>query len=146
MDRRDPVWIVVADARLARLMCCPDPQEQRRLQTVDELHEQWDEKEHHRPQPLGSRDGHAYAAYPREDEERLHRHAKRLEQWLGRHRQQHHHAGGRWTLVAPPRLLGELRQTRGAGGVDQMKQVEAQLTDLSPTQLAQHPALAEVLR
>lgn len=136
---RQTVWVVVADARSARLMRCEPQGERRHLEAVDDLQEHWEEKEHHRPQPLSGKAGHAYAAWGHEDEERLHRYAKTLTEWLGRHRAEH--SDDLWAIIAPPRLLGAVRNANHRK-LDDMTQVEAELTDLSSAQLARHPAFA----
>lgn len=140
MSRHQTTWIVVADARSARLIHCIREGEHFRIESLDEFHEQWDDKEHHRPQPLHDKTGHAYASTHHEAEERLRRFAKSLMNWIDK--QHHRLADGRWALIAPPRLLGEMRKldSKLLGG---FKQVQAELEELTAAKIARHPALSQ---
>jgi len=106
-----------------------------------ENHEE--QHEHGRPSPLSAKGGKTYASEGHEDEHQLHRFAKRVVVWIEQL------AGSIETplipLFAPPRLLGELRKLYGPALSRRVREHQADLTHLSASALAKHPAVLELI-
>lgn len=137
-------WIFVLDHRAGRLVRGRIAAGRAHLDEVARLTNDEPEHVHERPSSLSGRSSHGYASLHHEEEERRHRFAKTAAAWLAPQVQQQHIA--RLTVVAPGHLLGALRKTWPARLAALITEREAELSALTPAELAQHPAIAQILR
>jgi protein required for attachment to host cells len=144
MERPEPRWLALADARRCRLMRCElTPLGTPHITEHDALENTAPEREHHRPSPLHAKSGHAYASFPHEEEEELRRFAGESVEWLRNRAAQE--SIEQLTLLAPPRFLGVFRKLP-LGSLD--GRVDARELDLAryaAGALASHPAIRALL-
>lgn len=136
-------WLLITDARRSRLFHAKRTEAGRlHLDEKKRLDEVWTEQEHHRPAPLGAPSGRSYIDQGHADEERMHRYAKTMANWLDTEAR-----GlkiGKLHLFAPKRFLGVLRPAL-PGGLKQLIVDEAHdLAQLSAGELAEHPAVLAI--
>ncbi|MHC5210822.1 MAG: host attachment protein [Planctomycetota bacterium] len=138
--RPPAAWIAIVDARCGRLLRRGKTGNGRlRLDETESIEERWEEREHGRPSMLGGK-GRSYAPWKHEDEERRRRFARELARWLES------------TLARPEvetldvycsrTILGALRKALGDRTGEALRLEAGDLTDLSPVQLLNHPALS----
>ncbi len=137
------LWFATADRRRARLLACRSTLHKRlHVEEASGLEEKWEEREHGRPSALAGMNGHTYASFHHEEEERIHRFAKEIAHWLEREVQQRDLA--RIDLFAAPRLLGELRGLLPSALAGRLVEHEGDLNHVSLGELAKHPAIVQL--
>lgn len=144
MNPRESAWILLADAKRARLLTCQRARLGRtHLEEKAELAFDWPGHEHNRPMPLAGKSANTYAATRHDIEEELRRFARQVADWLvDRCRTL---AIDRVQLFAPPRFLAELR--KALPGVLNVELFEhgTDLINLPSGQLHAHRAIRELI-
>jgi len=136
-------WFLVVDGGCGRLMqCMVVPPGRLHVEERAVLDNPTIGLEHGRPSSLKGKSGNSYASRGHEAEEELHRFAKKIAAWLDREI-------ARFAIVelavfCTPRLLGELRKVWGSELEQRIRIRQADLTSLSPAELARHPAVRSV--
>ena len=105
-----------------------------RLEHVEE------ERQHGRPSPRRSKDGHSYANWGNEDEENLTRHARRVAGWL--HQRGEELSVDRLKVFASPRLAGALRTQYPPKFAEHVLEENVDLGYMQAKDLVKHPAIA----
>ena len=140
----DPVLIVLADQRHARLVACKRLQNGRvHLDALSDIAEQWNDRAHDNPPSRTDMAGHAFDNRGHIDEERIHRFAKDVTQWLGRELPKH--PAERVVLFAEARLLGVLRGAASAQLRKSWTEHATDLAKLSEGELALRPEVAALV-
>lgn len=144
MHRNHENWICAVDARRGRLLrCSKTPAGRCHVDEVDSIECDVPEAERGRPSPRVGRNGRAFSPEGNDHEERLHRFAKDVTDWLveqARDRRLEH-----VTVFAPPRLLGELRKTRPSQLNGLWREQEADVAHLDAGELAKHPIVRQLV-
>ncbi len=137
-------WILVIDHRTGRLVRGRIAENRPYLDDVARLTNDEPERERQRPSVRSGHGSHSYASLHHEEEELRHRFAKVAAAWLTPLVQQHkiQHL----TVVAPGHLIGALRKAWPPRLAQVITEHEGELSGLSPTALAQHVAIAKILR
>jgi protein required for attachment to host cells len=137
-------WLALADAQRCRLLCghlteqgTPHFDERGALESVPLEHE------HGRPMALAGMTGHTFAAPHHEAEEEQRRFAGRIMKWLQKECEEHEI--DRLVVIAPPRMLGQLRKVLPGSLKGPVEQHEGNLMHLDAGDLAQHPIVRELL-
>ena len=115
-----------------------------RVELRDDIHEEWEEREHGRPSPRFGKGSNCHASDGHETETRRTRFAKETAVWLDQQIEQLGIVSG-IAVLAPPRFLGALRKAwppRLALRVDEHR---SDLAHLTPADLARHPAIEELM-
>jgi protein required for attachment to host cells len=136
-------WIVLADARRARLLSAvPTPAGRVHVEAADELECDWEGHEHGRPSMLNRRGPHSGNVAPNHDvEEALHRFARQVRDWvLGQMKARDISSA---TLFAPARMLGVLRAMDGKLAALDLR--EGELVRLSCGELANHASIVPLI-
>lgn len=135
-------WIAVLDSRKGRLF------EARRLAHgrlhFDErasLHEQWDEKQHHRPDMLSAQ-GRSVAAFQHENEERIRRFGSQVAAWLEGEARARALPG--MIVFCGHSLFGPLRKALPPQLLERIELHAEDLARLTPGELALHSAVVAV--
>jgi hypothetical protein len=139
---RPEFWLLTADRRRARLLSCTrTPHGRLHVETRATLNEVWSEFQHGRPSPRTGKFGHTYASQGHEEDERIHRFAKQVADWLARE------MDGRRIpfLHAFParRFLGQLRRVLPERLQERLVDYPLNLCHLLPAELAKHEAVIE---
>ena len=133
-------WVVVADARRARLLQCTFASAgSASVRPCATLVDDWPGHEHHRPSPLAAKDGRAYASLHHDAEEQLRRFGRRIVGWIGAAAADR--GIERLTLFAPPRLLGVFRGERLQDRGPEVDLREGELAHMTEADLCRHPAI-----
>jgi protein required for attachment to host cells len=139
-----PVLIVVVDQRRARLVACKRlPNGRVRVDLLSTFVEQWNERAHDNPPSRTDSAGHAFDNRGHIPEERLHRFAREVTQWLGRELPKH--PAERVVLFAQPQLLGALRSEASAALRKSWTEHAVDLSNLSEGELAHRPEVAALV-
>jgi protein required for attachment to host cells len=143
MELQSQTWFFVVDGGRARLLTGGRvPPGRFHVEERESIENHSEEHEHGRPSPRAGRSGNSYASEGHEDEHQLRRFAKQVVAWVDGHLARH--PGGRVTLFAPPRFLGELRKLFPPALASRIDERQADLTHLSAAGLAKHPAVLEL--
>jgi protein required for attachment to host cells len=137
-------WVCLADSRQGRLLqCLTTPTGRTHVAELETCLDTWEGHEMTRPSPLRGKTGHSYASGGHEQDEAMHRFAKKLVAWLETQTEQHQipHVD----FFAPPRFLGVIRQTWHKPFADHVTEHEIDLTPLATSDLAKHPAIQAVI-
>lgn len=137
-------WIVVADAHRGRLIRVRlGPEGRWNAEEVEGIREVWEEKEHHRPSPLGpNKANHSYTSPHHEAEERLRRFARMLTDWVRKSMEKYGIA--ELIVCAPPRLMGAVREMWPHALRAHMHEIELELAGLPLPRLPEHPAIRPI--
>ena len=137
-------WIVVVDAGRARLLSCNRvPPGRIHVDEHDVIENHEEIHEHGRPSPRLGKSGHTYASAGHETEHQIHRFAKEVTAWI--ERKLARHSIDSLTLFSAPKFLGELRKLSPSGFAGRIREHQADLTQVSTSALAKHPAVDELL-
>jgi protein required for attachment to host cells len=137
VERRNHAWFALVDAEHCRLLCCSLTQQG--TQHVDEygtFDNTLPEQEHMRPM--------SQAGETHNVEENERHFAAEVAEWL--QKQGEKHELDRLTILAPPRMLGVLRNTPFGSMRAGMKQVQGDLMRLNTGQLAEHQMVRNLVR
>ena len=144
LPRPPQAWFFVVDAGRARLLTCSKVAFDRlHVDELSAIEYEPEEHERGRPSPRTGKSGNTYASLGRESEHQIRRFAKEVEDWIENHLERIDAPS--ITLFSAPRFLGELRKLFGPTVVDRIEERQAALTQLSTSDLARHPAVAELL-
>jgi protein required for attachment to host cells len=141
-SERAETWILVADAKRARLLRgALTPQARVHLEEAATLETSWIEHDRGRPAILaGGKGPRPVASIGHEDEEGLRHFARELAAWLERQLAAHHVED--CVVFAPARFLGALRKQVPPRLHASLSEHAGELTHLTPGELARHPAVA----
>ena len=138
------IWFAVVNSRAGRLF------EASKLPATGRTHleergglaEDWEEKQHHRPYMLGAK-GRPFASARHEDEERARRFARQAARWIVD--QASGHGLDNLTVFCSASLIGPLRKALAKGPTQNVDVVQEDLAWFTPSELAAHPSVAEIL-
>lgn len=134
-------WILVADTKKARLLRgALTPQARPHLEEAASLETTWVEHERGRPTILAGKNPSGVASRGHEDEEEIRHFARELAEWL--EHQLAAHRVDECAIFAPARFLGAFRKELPARLQGSLTEQTAELTGLTPGELARHPAIA----
>ena len=137
-------WILVADRAQARLLRgWRLAHDRTHIDEIGAIQSPPADREHHRPQPLGAKDGHSYASFHHEDEERLHRFVGEVVTWLEREVDAHDIRA--LDVFAPSRFLGAFGKRASRRFQTLVRGHDVELVNLGPGDLARHPTVARVV-
>jgi protein required for attachment to host cells len=140
---RNESWVVLADARRCRLLCCGLTRHDRcHVEEYESFHNTWPGHEHHRPSPLSGKTGDSYAAQNNEASEDLNRFARQVANWLDH---KIDNGIGSAVLFAPPRFLGALRSVQPDRFSQRVRQQNAEMVHLPIRALSKHPAIRRLV-
>ena len=135
MPTRFKKWLSVVDAKTGRLLQAKmTPHDRLHIDLVESMDNTHEEHAHVRPSPRTSKNGHSYATFGHEDEEMARRYASDVIGWLTDALARH--AIKRLAVLAPPRLLGVLREQCPNSLNGHLQFHQEDLGKLSPSQLA----------
>ena len=142
MTNTREVWLIVADAKGARLLHgTPTQHEHLHLDEVASLATRFRTGEHQRPTRL-SRPGRS-APIGHEFDLKTTQSAAELAPWVEKELRSRGIA--RCALFAPSHLIGAMRKSAGKGMADILTEHEGELAQLSNGALAKHPRIVELL-
>lgn len=136
-------WFLTADQRHARLLEGTTTLHGRlHVEVRSRLDESWEELEHGRPSPRSGRVGHNSASEGHENEERLHRFAKEVADWLrgeleSRQLERVH-------AFLSPKFLGQVRAVLPGKLREHLVAHSVNLAHLEAGELAKHPLALEL--
>lgn len=133
-------WLLTADRRDARLLTAAyTPHGRLHVEQRVMLTEEWRELQHDRPSPRSGKDGHSYASLGHEEEERTHRFAKKVVEWL--EGQMDERRITRLHAFCARRFLGQLRVVLPDRLHERLIDHSLDLASLTPGELAVHEAV-----
>lgn len=141
--REARTWFLTADQRHARLLeGTTTPHGRLHIEELSVVEESWEELEHGRPSPRSGRVGHNSASEGHENEERLHRFAKQVAEWLrgeldSRQLERVH-------AFLAPKFLGQVRDVLPDRVRGRLVAHPVNLAHLEPGELARHPLAREL--
>ena len=151
----DKPWIFIVDEGGGRLLHARTvPPGRLRLEVKDHLKNEWKEHEHGRPTGLSrtevglrktgvSKTKYQFAQPHHEDEEFRHQFAKEVTQWLEKRIRDHKIE--RLAVIAPAKVLGELRDLWPKAVQPMIEEHEQDLSWIGEGDLVKHPAIAQLL-
>lgn len=141
MSKNHSFWIAVVTNKGANILQgTVVPPGRPHLEVRVSLEHVEEPREHGRPSPRRSKDGHSYANWGNEDEEDLTRHARRVAAWL---EQRGADLGVEELRVfATPRLTGALRTQYPPKFAELVVDESADLGYMKSAELVKHPTVA----
>jgi protein required for attachment to host cells len=144
MILRSEVWFLLADARQARLLCCGlTLQDRCHVDECDSIRNDWSGHTHTKPSPLWKRTEASDGGNEDEVREPTNRFARQLVAWL--HHKMAQYEIDRIVILAPPHFLGVLRNEQSTDLASKAIEHKGELTNLSASELAEHPAVRELV-
>lgn len=142
MSKVSEAWVLVADSEQARLLRATSTQHERvHLDEVAKLATTFQAGEHHRPTRMGH-PGHG-SDIGHEPERKQTHFAHQIAAWIAPELITRSIA--HCNLFAPSHMLGALRSELPKPVAAKLQEHTAELAQLSPGELAQHPAIAKLL-
>lgn len=144
MILRNVAWVLLADARHGRLLCCGlTPQGRCHVDDCDSIQNDWPGHDHPRSSPLWKGTGVSYGIEDDEVREPTRRFARRVAAWA-------HHKMAQYeiehiAILAPPHFLAALRDERSADLAGKAVGHQGEFTNVPTSELAKHPTIRELV-
>ena len=144
MILRNVAWVLLADARHGRLLCCGlTPQDRCHVDECDSIQNDWPGHDHPRSGPLRKPTGASYGIEDDEVREPTSRFARQVVAWL--HHKMDEHEIERIVILAPPHFLGALRDEHPAHLRGKAIERKGELMNVPTSELAKHPVIRELV-
>lgn len=144
MILRNPAWVLVADARHGRLLCCGlTPQNRCHVDECDSIQNNWPGHAHGRSSALWKGTGVSYGIEDDEVREPTSRFARQVVAWL--HHKMAEYEIEHITILAPPRFLGALRNEQSTDLAGKAVEHKGELVNMPTSELAKQPAIRALI-
>ena len=144
MFLRNAAWVLLADARHGRLLCCGvTPQGRCHVDECDSIQNDWAGHDHPRSGPFRKPTGASYGIEDDEVREPTKRFARQVVAWL--HHKMAEHEIEHIVILAPPHFLGALRDEQSTGLASKAVEHRGELVNVPTSELAIHPVIRELV-
>ena len=131
------VWLLLADMRKGRLLCCRATNHGRcHVEECETIQNDLPKPEYEVSSPIRKRAGMTYGIEDQRESEELKHFVRQLNEWLPR--RMHKHAADRLVVIAPARFLGELRTRLKPELKKQLDMRKGEWIHLTVRELAEH--------
>ena len=144
MILRNVAWVLLADGRHGRLVCCGvTPQGRCHVDECDSIQNDWPGHDHPRSSPLWKGTGVSYGIEDDEVREPTRRFSRQVVAWL--HCKMAEYEIEQVVILAPPHFLGVLRDEPSADLAGKAIERKGELMNVPTSELAKHPTIRELV-